>query len=91
MKTAVATSTSTTAAGATLTWWFEYIPHDIGKLATLLGIFLTSLLIATHSYNLYRKGKLDALRDERERIEYNLRIKVLEQQLAANDEKSTIS
>lgn len=45
-KIAAATSGATAGTGA-LTW-LEWIPSDIGKLATLIGLTLSIVLIYTH-------------------------------------------
>ncbi len=50
-KVAGAVSTATTALGTFL----DLIPNDIGKLATLVGIALSAVLIYTH----IRKGRLE--------------------------------
>ena len=64
---AVASTTSAAGFGTVL----ELIPNDIGKLATLVGIVLSIVLIATHA-RIYKKTGLElrALRDaEAERQE----------------------
>lgn len=50
----VAAITTGTGAGSALDW----IPDDIGKLATLVGIILSVILIAVHSVA-YRKANLE--------------------------------
>ena len=45
-KIAAATSGITFSTGTAT--WLEWIPTDIGKLATLLGLALSSVLIYTH-------------------------------------------
>ena len=65
---AVATGVATWTAGIGIGTILEWIPNDIGKLATLVGIVLSTVLIFTH----LRKG----------RAEYNkiqLEIKLLEE------------
>lgn len=52
-KVAVAVAPLTAATGVTT--FLEMIPNDIGKLATLVGIILSSVLIYTH----LRKGRLE--------------------------------
>ncbi len=42
-KTVAAVSTVTTSSG--LSTWFEWIPSDIGKVAVVIGILLSSVLI----------------------------------------------
>ena len=53
----------TTTLGATKTWgWLEFIPDDVGKLATLVGVVLTLVLIFVQLNKLYwetQKNKLD--------------------------------
>ena len=46
VKTAAATATATTSTG--IGTIFDWIPTDIGKLATLVGIALSTILIYTH-------------------------------------------
>jgi hypothetical protein len=53
VKAAAITGTATTGAGVST--WFDVIPDDIGKLASLIGICLTAVLIVFH----IRKGMLD--------------------------------
>lgn len=64
-KTAVAVSVSTTATGS-LTW-FDVIPDDIGKLASLAGFVLSVVLIINH----IRRSNLEVrkLRAEVSRLE----------------------
>lgn len=45
-KTAAVVSAATTGTGAAD--WFELIPNDIGKAATLVGILLSVILIRVH-------------------------------------------
>lgn len=47
----VSATTTTTGLGTALKW----IPNDIGKLATLVGIALSLVLIYTH----WRKGRIE--------------------------------
>lgn len=58
---AVAGTTATLGAGKT--WgWLEFIPDDVGKLATLIGVVLTFVLIIVQLNKLYwetQKNKLD--------------------------------
>ena len=51
IATSVAATTVTTGLGTVLEW----IPNDIGKLATVIGIILSSVLIYTH----WRKGRIE--------------------------------
>lgn len=46
VKTAAGVAATTTGTG--LAAWLEKIPPDIGKLATLVGIVLSCVLIVTH-------------------------------------------
>lgn len=52
-KVAGATAAATTGTG--LATILEMIPNDIGKLATLVGIILSIVLIYTH----WRKGRIE--------------------------------
>lgn len=52
-KVASAVSAATTATG--LGTILDWIPNDIGKLATVAGIILSSVLIYTH----WRKGQIE--------------------------------
>ena len=52
-KAAVSTAVGTTTTGVGTI--LELIPNDIGKLATLVGIILSSVLIYTH----FRKGRIE--------------------------------
>jgi len=52
-KIASAVSAATTGTG--LGTVFDLIPNDIGKLATLVGIVLSTVLIYTH----WRKGRIE--------------------------------
>ena len=47
----IATGTTSTGIGSVLDW----IPDDVGKLATVVGIVLSVVLIRTH----WRKGNLE--------------------------------
>ncbi len=51
----IAAATSLTTAGSGMATWLEWVPSDIGKLATLIGIILSSVLIYTH----IKKSKRD--------------------------------
>jgi len=62
VKTAVAVATGTTATGVST--WLEYIPDDIGKLATVVGVILSIVLIYSH----IKKGRL-----ERRKLELEIR------------------
>ncbi len=52
-KIASVVSTATTGTGVGT--FLDLIPNDIGKLATLVGIILSSVLIYTH----WRKGRIE--------------------------------
>ena len=60
---AVSAATTTTGAGTI----FDWIPDDIGKLATLVGLLLSILLIRVH-LKMLEKINLEnaAMREERE-------------------------
>ena len=53
VKIAVATGVTTTGAGVGT--WFDVIPNDIGKLASLMGAILTIILAYFH----VKKGVID--------------------------------
>lgn len=53
-RTAGMVASTTAAAG--VGDWFHLIPDDIGKLAAVLGVVLSAVLIVTH----LRRGRLDA-------------------------------
>jgi len=55
-KVGVVTGTSTVSVGAGT--WFNMIPDDIGKLASIIGICLSSVLIYVHALKV-RQGTLD--------------------------------
>jgi len=55
---------ATTGSGISLSW-LDVIPNDIGKLATVVGILLSCVLIYTHM----RKGRLEY---EKVRLELKL-------------------
>lgn len=59
-KAATVSATATTTSGVAT--FLEWIPSDIGKLATLIGIVLSSVLIYTH----IKKAKRDKERHELE-------------------------
>lgn len=54
--------TATLTAGTGLSTVFELIPDDIGKLATLIGIVLSLVLIRTH----WKNGRAEYTRIELE-------------------------
>ncbi len=51
----IASAVSTVTTGTGLGTFLDLIPNDIGKLATLVGIVLSSVLIYTH----WRKGRIE--------------------------------
>lgn len=51
----VASAVSTVTTGTGIGTFLDLIPDDIGKLATLVGIVLSSVLIYTH----WRKGRIE--------------------------------
>jgi len=67
-KIAVVVSTVTTGSG--LGTFLDLIPADIGKLATLIGILLSTILIVTHLVKSYRDGK-----------EHNVEMEILKRKL----------
>lgn len=62
-KTALTVATGTTGVGVSS--WLDWIPDDIGKLATLVGIALSLVLI----YVQLRKGRL-----ERQKLKIELEV-----------------
>jgi len=63
-KTAATVSAATTGTGATFLYW---IPNDIGKLATLVGIILSIMLIKLHFTMLKKLNmEMEDMRKERE-------------------------
>ena len=56
VKLAASTSLATATTG-TITW-LEWIPSDIGKLATVIGLILSTILIYTHIKKAQRGGAL---------------------------------
>lgn len=55
-RAAIGTAAATISTGTAS--WLDLIPDNIGKLATLLGIILTAILIVTHTYKLKRDRDL---------------------------------
>lgn len=51
----IAATVSAMTTGTGLSTVFDLIPNDIGKLATVVGIILSSVLIYTH----WRKGRIE--------------------------------
>lgn len=68
VKTAATAGLTTTSAGVGT--WFDVIPDDIGKLASLVGICLTAVLLVFH----IKKGLLDIRKA-------NLEIKLLQNKI----------
>lgn len=66
-KTGAAVATGTTATG--LGTILDFIPDDIGKLATLVGIILSSLLIYAHYHKTRAFIRHDKFEQEKERLE----------------------
>lgn len=72
MSQIVTKASSAVAAGTTgtgLATWLEWIPSDIGKLATLIGAVLSLVLIVYWSQRIFtefHKGKIDRERDRLE-------------------------
>ena len=76
----IATTVSTFTTGIGLGTMFELIPHDIGKLATVVGIVLSIVLIYTH----WRKGRIEY---EKTKIELMI-LKTKEAHIIAQAEKA---
>jgi hypothetical protein len=89
-KVASAVSAVTTSTG--IGTWFDWIPDDIGKLATLAGVILSVVLI----YNHVRRGRVEfelaqtelrIMRErEAERIERALQRRAAGQSLRRSDD-----
>lgn len=60
-----ATATAGATASAGMGTFLEWIPGDIGKLATVVGIALSTILIINH----YRRGKVIGLEQEKLKLE----------------------
>lgn len=56
----VGTSTTTSGLGT----WLDLIPNDIGKLATLVGILLSMVLIVMHLRKMVLDARESRLREE---------------------------
>ena len=72
VKLAASTSLATATTG-TVTW-LEWIPADIGKLATLTGLILSTILIYTH----IKKAKRDKELHTVEMAKKNLELEMLQ-------------
>lgn len=80
-KTAIGASAATITTGTATS--LQWIPDDIGKLATLLGVILTSILIITHSFKLYHEQKNAKLREEREQEAHDMEMELKKEKLKA--------
>lgn len=67
VKLAASTSLATATTG-TITW-LEWIPSDIGKLATLIGIALSTILIYTHIKKAQRDKELHIIEMAKKQLE----------------------
>lgn len=74
-RVAYATAGGTTGTG--LGTWMDWIPNDIGKLATLVGICLSITILIIH----WRKELRDTEARERARQEEDLRQELLRAQI----------
>lgn len=66
-KAAATVSAATTASGVST--WFDLIPNDIGKLATVVGMFLSIILItywAQKTYFEVRRNNIELRKLEKE-------------------------
>lgn len=61
-RLAAGVSTGTTGTG--LVTWLDLIPNEIGKLATLVGICLTLVLIVVHVRKMHSDSREARLREE---------------------------
>lgn len=68
----VAASTSIATAGTGAAAWLEWIPSDIGKLATLIGVILSSILIYAHIKKLQRDKELHAVEMAKKTLELEI-------------------
>lgn len=66
-RTAAVVSAGTTATG--ISSILEWIPNDIGKLAVLVGIVLSLVLIFVHLINGYSEHKRLGLEREKTKLE----------------------
>lgn len=73
-NTKVAGTTAVTTAGTGMATWLDYIPADIGKLATLVGILLSLVLIRSH----WKKEKRDRERHKKEMELLNKKIEQIQ-------------
>lgn len=85
-KTAVATATTTITTGAATS--LEWIPQDIGKLATLLGAILTATLIISHSVKIYLEHKESRERQKREQESHEIEMKIKKEKLKSLKEEN---
>ena len=69
----IATAVSTTTIGSGVATILEWIPDDIGKVATLIGMLLSTILIYTHIKKYKREGR----EQEREEEKHKLQIEIL--------------
>lgn len=77
-KVAAGTAVGTTATGL-ITQWLDFIPDNVGKLAALIGICLSIVLIWTHISRGRREDKESELR--RKKLELEIaRLKVSERE-----------
>jgi len=70
VKIAASTSLATVTTG-TVTW-LEWIPSDIGKLATLIGVILSSILIYAHIKKLQRDKELHVIEMAKKTLELEM-------------------
>jgi hypothetical protein len=70
VKLAASTSLATATTG-TITW-LEWIPPDIGKLATIFGLALSSILIYTHIKKAQRDKELHIIEMAKKTLELEM-------------------
>ena len=70
VKLAASTSLATATTG-TITW-LEWIPADIGKLATVIGLILSTILIYTHIKKAQRDKELHAIEMAKKTLELEM-------------------
>lgn len=86
VKTAVATSAATITTGSAT--WLEWIPTDIGKLGTLVGCILTSVLIYVHLQKNARERYREELQNARDEELHEIEIAIKQKQLDSDTPKS---
>lgn len=68
----VAASASLATAGTGTATWLEWIPSDIGKLGTVIGVILSLILIYAHVKKLQRDKELHAIEMAKKTLELEM-------------------